>query len=196
METVILVMRHGDVENPGEIVYGRRPGFGLSESGRKQVEKVAWGLASTRLEAIYTSPLLRARQTATLMAVPQPGVPIRVSRLLLEVRTSWEGEPSSAIPMEPHPFNYYEPPRHQDDELPSHQKARMCRFVDRVRRKHPGGTVLAVSHGDPIACLRLAMLGHEPTLAGLRSELYPLRASITKLTFAGEAVQVDYIPPL
>ena len=83
-------MRHGEVHNPRAIFYGRMPRFRLSEAGRRQAEAAADYLAGAPLAAIYTSPLLRARQTAAIIqrAQQEAGrrVPAKVLSWLLEVR--------------------------------------------------------------------------------------------------------------
>lgn len=189
--TVILLIRHGEVANPEEVVYGRLPGFPLNEEGRRQIRAVAARLAEEPLEAIYTSPMLRARQTAEILARRHPGAPLVESDLLAEVRTSWEGEPLSRVPP---PFNYYEPPRHPDDEAPEQLLERMRRFTEEVRHRHPGGTVAAVSHGDPLAALRVGLEGRKPCLATLRGPDYPPKASLLRVVL-GDEVRVSYEPP-
>ena len=62
--TVVHLLRHGEVENPKGVIYGRIPGFGLSEDGRMMAKAAADYLAERDVVAIYTSPLERARETA------------------------------------------------------------------------------------------------------------------------------------
>src|ERR1700742_3778266 len=62
--TVVHLLRHGEVENPKGVIYGRIPGFGLSEDGRMMAKAAADFLAERDVVAIYTSPLERARETA------------------------------------------------------------------------------------------------------------------------------------
>ena len=64
METVISFVRHGEVYNPDDIIYGRLCGFRLPEKGNYQAVKAAETLNGSQLAAIFSSPLLRARQTA------------------------------------------------------------------------------------------------------------------------------------
>src|SRR5947209_20583375 len=74
--TDIYVVRHAHVHNPHDILYGRLPRFRLSELGLEQARKVADFLSGRNIEAIYSSPLLRARQTAEMIAQSLPGVPM------------------------------------------------------------------------------------------------------------------------
>ena len=62
--TVVHLLRHGEVENPKGVIYGRIPGFGLSEDGRMMAKAAADYLAERDVVAIFTSPLERARETA------------------------------------------------------------------------------------------------------------------------------------
>ena len=66
--TVVLVVRHTDVHNPNNLFYGRLPRFRLSALGQEQAERTAAYLAGTPITAIYSSPQLRARQTARVIA--------------------------------------------------------------------------------------------------------------------------------
>ncbi|HMM43059.1 MAG TPA: histidine phosphatase family protein, partial [Thermomicrobiales bacterium] len=66
--TTILFVRHTEVENPDGLLYGRLPGFRLSDAGRRHAERVAGAIAGRDIAAIYSSPLLRARQTAAIIA--------------------------------------------------------------------------------------------------------------------------------
>mgnify|MGYP001108987819 FL=1 len=66
--TKVHVMRHGEVHNPEQILYGRLPGFYLSERGQEQARAVAEALAGSDIVAIIASPLERAQQTAAPIA--------------------------------------------------------------------------------------------------------------------------------
>ncbi|MGW5026591.1 histidine phosphatase family protein, partial [Streptomyces albidoflavus] len=66
--TVVHLMRHGEVENPSGILYGRLPGYHLSELGRKMADRVAEHLAGRDITHVVASPLERAQETATPVA--------------------------------------------------------------------------------------------------------------------------------
>ncbi|NMH98000.1 histidine phosphatase family protein, partial [Pseudonocardia acidicola] len=66
--TLVHFLRHGEVHNPAGVLYGRLPGFRLSENGRGQAEKVAKVLAEADLAAVVASPLQRAQETAAPIA--------------------------------------------------------------------------------------------------------------------------------
>ena len=66
--TKVHVMRHGEVHNPEGILYGRLPGYRLSDRGRAQAQRVADSLAGNDIAAVIASPLQRAQETATPVA--------------------------------------------------------------------------------------------------------------------------------
>lgn len=157
--TTVWLARHGEVHNPSNILYGRLPRIGLTPEGRRQAAALANALRPRPLDAIYSSPMLRARRTAeaVLHAHPELGR-IQIDRDLLEVRTAWEGEPLEAL--ERINWDFYTNPRHPSDESLQAIHDRMLRWLGRVLRRHAGGEVVGVSHGDPI----LILVG---TLSGL-----------------------------
>ena len=72
--TVVHLMRHGEVHNPDGVLYGRLPGYHLSELGQKMAERVAEHLADHDVTPVVASPLERAQETAApIAAAPRPG---------------------------------------------------------------------------------------------------------------------------
>jgi broad specificity phosphatase PhoE len=185
--TDIYVVRHAHVHNPDDILYGRLPRFRLSEAGSNQALQVAEFLAGRPIDAIYSSPLLRARQTASTISGALPGVPIHLSRLILEVLTSYQGSPNSI--MKPG-FSFYEPLKGETDESMAAVYARISRFLRGAVRRHAGKAIVAVTHADPIAIMRLGLLGKPFTISNLHSTVYPARASINLVTITPEAEPV------
>jgi len=160
--TRVIFVRHGHVHNPTGVIYGRMPRMRLSEQGRRDMERTACHLAAEQLAAIYTSPLLRARESAASIARYQPGVPVRRCSWLIEVRTSWQGE-LNKIQDEIEGFSYYDPVKSADDETILDVFSRMDRALRLAVRRHNGQTVVCVSHGDPIKILRIGYSGMELT---------------------------------
>ena len=190
--TTILLVRHTEVHNPDRVLYGRLPHFRLSDYGRKQAERTAAFLANRPVAAIYSSPLLRARQTADLIARYHPDATRHVSTLLHEVGSGWHGTPVAAFKPG---FVVYQERREPDDEALEDVAARMVRFVRRTRRRHPGACVVAVSHGDPISALRVVLGGRALTLASVRGYDSAALGSVTEITYRpGEArPRVSYL---
>ena len=198
--TTILLVRHADVHNPKDIVYGRLPRFGLSKLGREEATRTAIALAEEPVAAIYSSPQLRARQTAGFLLAHRPGLRLQITHDLAEVKTGWQGT-ANAIMAEKN-YNFYRDRVNPDDEDVPDVVVRLLRWVDRVVRRHAGQTVIGVTHGDPSMMLRLHFLGQEVTIDTLRQkELYPAKGSITRLVFTGagpareQRPAVSYIDP-
>jgi probable phosphoglycerate mutase len=182
--TTILFVRHADVHNPEDIVYGRLPRFGLSRIGREEAARTAAALQADPITAIYSSPQLRARQTARAIAQPHDDLTVRVTGLLAEVKPGWQGTPNKI--MAEKQFNFYRDRVNPEDEDVPDVLARILRWTDQVLRRHAGETVVGVTHGDPSMMARLFFLGQEVTIDALRQrDLYPAKGSITRLIFTG-----------
>jgi broad specificity phosphatase PhoE len=79
-------------------------------------------------------------------------------------------------------FSYYEPRAAEGDETMEDVFGRFRRFLRIVTRRHTGRAVVAVSHADPIAIMRLGLMGQEFSAANLHSTVFPARASINLVT--------------
>ena len=66
--TVVHLMRHGEVHNPAGVLYGRLPGYHLSELGRQMADAAAADLAANDVRLVVASPLERAQETAAPIA--------------------------------------------------------------------------------------------------------------------------------
>jgi broad specificity phosphatase PhoE len=95
---VIVGLRHARVDNPGNLVYARLPGFHLSERGREDASALARILASAPVAAVFSSPLERAVETASVLAEPL-GLEVRTDDRLLEWSfwANWQGMPWTRI---------------------------------------------------------------------------------------------------
>lgn len=149
MVTVYLV-RHGEVANPQGIVYGSLPRFALAPDGIVQAQRAAAYLAGQPIIAVFSSPLLRARQTAAPIAAKH-GLRVRISRLLTETDEGpLEGLPLSQVTAAE--WATY-------GEAPVSTVARITRFLDRCSQQFEGSELVAVTHGDNIGFLHLALRG-------------------------------------
>jgi len=88
--TVVHLLRHGEVRNPGRVIYGRMPGFHLSEDGRMMAKAAADFLARRDVTALFSSPMERARETAEPVAA-QFGLEMTVDDRLIEPWNHFEG---------------------------------------------------------------------------------------------------------
>jgi broad specificity phosphatase PhoE len=178
------------VHNPRDILYGRLPRFRLSDDGHRQAHDVGRFVATRAVTAIYSSPLLRARQTAEIIAAYQPTLRVRTSRALLETRSSYQGEPNAILKAG---FSFYEPKKDPSDESMRDIWERMVRFLGVVVRRHAGGCIVLVSHADPITILRVGLEARELTVKNLHAVAYAGRASVTELVIeSGRPLTMTY----
>jgi broad specificity phosphatase PhoE len=146
--TTILLARHGETDWNRE---GRWQGWAdppLNETGRGQARALAAQLRSVPFDAVYSSDLRRAHETAVIVAEPH-GVPVVADPGLREVDVgSWSGLTRAEIDER---FPGRERP---DGETRAEHLARVLQTVERIARAHPGGRILIVSHGGTMRALR------------------------------------------
>ncbi len=196
--TQIHLIRHGAVHNPHRLFYGRLSGFPISEAGQRQARAAAETLGSKPLVAIFSSPQLRARETAQIIAARHAGLTVRICDLIDEINTPYDGLPLGVLAERSRDvYAGNEPPYEQPQDVLS----RMQRFICQMRLQYSGQHVAAVSHGDPITFLRLWLKGMEMTL-GNRMVAYPeyaTEASITTLSYSAHSADgvptVEYVVP-
>ena len=196
-ETVVHLVRHGQVENPRRVLYGRLPGYHLSARGQAQAELLAGHFAGARLAAVLASPLERAQQTAAPIAAAH-GLEVRTDLRLIENSTIFEGAAGNlAWYILRHPKLWW---KLRDLRAPSWGERnvdmveRVHAVVDAAREEFTGRQVVLVSHQGPIWVARLAFerrrLSHWP--GRRRCTL----ASVTTLTFDGDQLTgVGYAEP-
>ena len=95
-QTRVHVVRHGEVYNPSGVLYGRLPGFHLSETGRAQADTVAEALADRDIAAVIASPLERAQETAAPIAAKHD-LAVDTDPDLIESANSFEGRRGGVI---------------------------------------------------------------------------------------------------
>jgi broad specificity phosphatase PhoE len=118
MQTTIYFVRHGEIDNPQQLYYGRLPGYHLSETGQAQARAAAAYLENVELSAVYTSPQLRARQTAEVICAKHQRLIPQTLELLNEVYTPYDGTPYAELV--PRDFDLYTdsaPPFEQPDDI-------------------------------------------------------------------------------
>ena len=155
--TLVLLVRHGTTPTTGKILPGRARGLHLAESGKEQARRAAERIAELgAIAAIYSSPLERARETAAPIAGALRK-PVRIERGLLECDFGdWTGQSLRRLMKKPEWTTVQRAPsmfRFPDGESFVEMQTRMADAVDRIRRRHPGKTVVCVSHADPIKAL-------------------------------------------
>jgi probable phosphomutase (TIGR03848 family) len=163
--TLILMVRHGQTPTTGTSLPGRAPGLHLAETGQQQAEAVAARIAELdRVDAIYASPLERARETAAPIGKAR-GLKVGIDKGLLECDFGdWTGSLLKDLMKLPEWQTVQKFPsgfRFPNGESFTDMQSRMVNTLDRLRAVHTGGVVVVVSHADPIkAAVAQAMGTH------------------------------------
>jgi broad specificity phosphatase PhoE len=196
--TKVHLMRHGLVENPTGVLYGRLPGFHLSEIGREMAERVAEHVADWDITHLRCSPLERAQETMAPIAESHQ-LPVTTDGRVIEAENYLEGNRfdrsrNSAF-TNPRYWYYFRNPLVPTWGEPYVQiAARMRAALHDAAEAARGHEALVVSHQLPIWIARLDALGrrfaHDP-----RRRQCSL-ASLTTFTFLdGRIARVDYSEP-
>ncbi|MGB8859634.1 MAG: MSMEG_4193 family putative phosphomutase [Ilumatobacteraceae bacterium] len=152
--TVVLLVRHGQTPTTGKLLPGRAPGLHLADVGNEQAQKAADRIAALKtVDAIYASPLERARETAAPIARAR-NLKVRIDKGLLECDFGdWTGAELknlmklpewNTVQRAPSTFTF------PGGESFTAMQNRIVGAIDRLRAAHPGGTIVCVSHADPI----------------------------------------------
>lgn len=156
MTLTIHLVRHGEVENPKGIIYGRLPGFHLSARGQRQAEAAARRLADADVGAIWASPLERAQETAAAIAAVH-GLDVTTDERLLESINSFEGVGRTAYALLRNPRHWWRlrnPMTPSWGESFSDIKARMTSVISDAISVSGGREVVIVSHQTPTIVAR------------------------------------------
>ncbi len=195
--TVVHLMRHGEVHNPQRVLYGRLPGYHLSDLGRQMAETVARHLADHDVVRVVASSLERAQETAAAVAAPHD-LAVATDDRVIEAGNSFEGKTfgiGDGVLRQP---RYW--PRLVNPFTPSWGEpyeqiaARMLAAIDDARALARGHEVVVVSHQLPVWTVRNRLVGrrlwHDPR----RRECS--LASLTALTYVGDELEsVTYSEP-
>lgn len=196
-QTTIHLVRHGHVENPDRVLYGRLPGFHLSVTGRAQAEALGRYFGDLPVAAVWSSPLERAAQTAAAIAAPH-GLPVRTDQRLLETASVFEGAKGNIVWYILRRPRLWWHLRSMDGpswgERHVEVAVRMQDAINEALEQVAGQHAVLVSHQAPIWTVRLAYehrrLAHLP-----RSRRCGL-ASVTTLTFEdGTLRSISYAEP-
>ncbi|MFZ9157242.1 MAG: MSMEG_4193 family putative phosphomutase [Acidimicrobiia bacterium] len=152
--TLVLLVRHGQTPTTGKLLPGRAPGLHLADTGRQQADAVAERIAALKkIDAVYASPLERARETAAPIA-RATGHRVAIDKGLLECDFGdWTGAELKKLMKLPEWTTVQRSPstfRFPSGESFTEMQTRMVSALDRLCAKHRGGTIVCVSHADPI----------------------------------------------
>ncbi len=181
--TRLLLLRHGETDATATDRFSGDTNVHLSEDGRAQVAALSKRLEMARISSIYSSPLDRAIETATILAAPH-GLALIVADGLREIHHGhWEG------------LTYAEVKTRFGDELEAWEAdpftfapvggetgvsvlARALPALREIVAAHPGQTVLVVSHKGTLRLAISSLLGMDPRSYRERLDLSPASLSI------------------
>jgi broad specificity phosphatase PhoE len=151
--TTILLVRHGETDWNAERRVQGHSDTPLNETGRAQAQALADELAGEALDAVFSSDLLRAHETARIVAQGR-GLDVTAMRDLRERHFgTWEGLTDDEIFAR---FPQAANGKWGDGESREEMADRVFRALEGIAESHAGGRVLVVSHGGPLR----AVLGH------------------------------------
>jgi broad specificity phosphatase PhoE len=195
--TVVHLLRHGEVHNPQGVLYGRLPGFRLSELGEQMAERAGEALADRDITHVISSPLERAQQTAAPVAA-RHGLRVSIDDRLIEADNIFEGQRvgvGDGILKNPKAWRHlYNPFTPSWGEPYAELAGRMRAAVAAAREAARGHEAVLVSHQLPVWIARLdaeqRRFVHDP-----RKRQCAL-ASLTSLTFDDDRlVAITYTEP-
>jgi broad specificity phosphatase PhoE len=205
MSSTVHLARHGEVENPQKILYGRQPGWRLSTRGQQMAQVLGEWSKSIDLGALHVSPLQRAQETAAPIAKAH-GMEITTDERLIEAGNIFEGksfEPGSGILKHPTAWRHlYNPWKPSWGEPYDEQINRMFAAIFAAYKAANGKDAIVVSHQLPIWITRSAIEGrsmlHDPrkrecTLASVTSIHFDDEGVISGLSYSEPAAHL--LPP-
>jgi len=199
MSSTVHVVRHGEVHNPDKILYGRQPGWRLSERGQEMAQTIGEWSKTLDLGALHVSPLQRAQETAAPIAAAH-NIEITTDERLIEAANVFEGKPfavGDGVLRHPaawkHLWNPWKPSWGEPYE---EQISRMLAAIFAANKAANGKDAICVSHQLPIWILRSAIenrrLLHDPrkrecSLASVTSVHIDDEGMISGLTYSEPA---------
>ena len=195
--TVVHLLRHGEVHNPTGVLYGRLPGYRLSERGLAMAKRVGETLAGRDVRQVISSPLQRAQETARPVA-GMLGMDVGTDDRLIEAGNKFEGLTfgvgDGSLRRPSHWRHLWNPFRPSWGEAYSEIVPRMQAAIDAARGQQIGGEIVLVSHQLPIWTIRRHLEGrrlwHDP-----RKRQCSI-CSLTSLVYSGDRlVEIDYSEP-
>lgn len=191
MAAILHLVRHAAHDRIGDVLCGRMAGVTLGTEGRRQAVSLGDRLAGEAIEAVYSSPLERARETAEPIAA-RTGTDVLVAEALNEIDFgAWTGRRFDSLTGDVSWQNWNRerskasPP---GGEAFAAVQARMVAFLLQLARRHDGRGAVAVSHCDPIRAALCAFLNCRSLNDYDRFEISP--ASVTRIVFWGEGWKV------
>lgn len=200
MTVTVHLLRHGEVHNPGRVLYGRLAGYRLSDLGVAQAKIAAEFLARRPIGRLVASPLQRAQETAAPLALAT-GLPVHTDERLLEADNYLQGRHvagGKGLFTDVANWRYFWNPFRPSWGEPYRQiAARMLAAIHSARSRvaDEGTEAVLITHQLPIVAARRRTEGlplyHDP-----RRRQCAL-ASVTSFTFDGDVVvRIAYAEPV
>jgi probable phosphoglycerate mutase len=178
--TNFLFIRHGAHDYLGRAIAGRLPGVHLNELGRQQAEQLAEKVSLLPVDAIYSGPLERVRETAEPIS-RRFGLPLQADEAFTEIgMCAWQDRAFTDLAAEPlwNRFNSFRSSTAADGgELMLEVQARAVRKLNELRGQHR--FVVIVTHGDVIRAVMAHFLGLHLDLF-FRLEIDPASLSLVE----------------
>jgi broad specificity phosphatase PhoE len=192
---LVHLVRHGEVENPTGVLYGRIEGFGLSVRGHRMAQLAAESLAGHDIRSVTASPLQRTRESAAPW-IAAFGLELGIDERLIEPTNAFEGiNMRRDLPKRPDLWRHLVNPQKPSwGEAFLSVQARMLAAIEDHWAAADGGEVVLVSHQMPIVMVARTVAGKP--LAHNPSKRRCALSSITTLERRGDAfVEVSYAEP-
>ena len=190
--TLILLVRHGATPTTGQVLPGRAPGLHLAERGQAQAREVAARLAGLEIEAIYSSPMERAQETAGPTAEAF-GLDVQIDERLIECEFGrWTGAKLTDLYQLPEWRSVQKTPsqfRFPGGESFPEMQERMVAALQDLAQRHRGGSVALFSHADPLKAA-VAWLQGAPLDAFQKITIDTASVSAARLDEDGDAGMV------
>jgi len=189
----VHVVRHGQVDNPKQLFYGRLPGFDLRADGREQARQAGCYLADSVRDPsstlVVSSPMLRAQTTAQIIRECLGVEGDRIEEALNEVRTPHEGKTLSEMAAIEWQIYSSLPGWEQFADVGKRVVAGLRALAAEVLLEGSHREVVVTTHGDCVAVSRLWGSGRDFTISErtrLQDEGYPTYCSVTSLQIDSE----------
>lgn len=194
---IVHLVRHGEVDNPKGVIYGRLPGYHLSEAGQLMAKKAADFLAGRDITVLRSSPMERAMETAAPIAA-ELNLPVEVDDRLIEASNHFEGMRfavgDGALRQPAHWLHLWNPFRPSWGEPYRDVASRVLAAVGDAAAAANGHEAVCVSHQLPIWVTRRLVEGHRLWHDPRKREC--ALGSVTSLTITdGKVTGVQYASP-
>ena len=161
-ETSIHLVRHAPHPAVGERLCGREPGHGLRAPGREMAARLGAAMQLSQPAMVYASPVQRAVETGQAIA-KACGVPLQIAEALTEIDFGqWTGKRFEDLQGDPG-WTRWNCARASacvpGGESMAEVQARTSVWIEQARARHPGQSIVAVSHADVIKAVLAEALG-------------------------------------